>query len=413
MNEKKSVVKATGMRYKRATKKQKGTILNEFVKLTGYTRVYARYVLRYTKKPQNTGCIAKERINTYDHKALKSLKEIWYIMDFMCGKRFAPALKEVIPILEKYEEISLEKEVRKKLLTISPATIDRLLSGERRKFQLKGKSNTKPGTLLKHQIPIRTFSDWDDKRPGFLEFDLVGHDGGNSRGDFMQTLDGTDISTGWTETQGVRNKAQKWVFLAIEDIRNRLPFKLLGIDSDNGSEFINHELFRYCEQNKITFTRSRSSKKNDNCFVEQKNYSVVRRAVGYLRYDTEEELSILNKLYQHLRLYTNFFLPAMKLLKKTRIGSKVSKTYDQPKTPYRRILESSEISDKYKQKLKAEYSNLNPAFLKREITKLQNVLFDIATKKNIPQEIIKPYTKKDETYNIKNNQKTYPLSRRS
>jgi len=173
---------------------------------------------------------------------------------------------------------------------------------------------------------------WDEKEPGFVEMDLVSHDGGSARGDYIQTLDLTDVFSGWTETRAVRNKAQVWTFQALKEIRGKLPFQMLGIDSDNGGEFINAHLLNYCKEQKITFTRSRPYKKNDNCFVEQKNYSVVRRAVGYARYDTEEELEVLNQLYESLRLYTNFFQPVMKLAEKERMGSKVKKKYDKAKT---------------------------------------------------------------------------------
>ena len=211
----------------------------------------------------------------------------------------------------------------RKLRKISASTIDRLLKRERKKLEIKGRKGTKPGTLLKHKIPIRTFADWNDNKPGFMEIDLVSHDGGNEYGDFAQTLDMTDIYSGWTETRAVKNKAHKWVFEAIREVRKDLPFDLLGIDSDSGGEFINHALYNYCVEEKITFTRGRSYRKNDNCYVEQKNYSVVRRAVGYFRYDTDEEVDILNALYGYLRLYTNHFQPVMKLVEKVRIGSKV------------------------------------------------------------------------------------------
>ena len=240
---------------------------------------------------------------------------------------------------------------------------------------LRGRSGTKPGSMLKHQIPIRTFADWNEKQAGFVEIDLVGHDGGDASGDYCQTLDVTDVASTWTETCAVINKAQAWVFDALKSIRTHLPFPLLGIDSDNGSEFINHHLLRYCRQEKITFTRGRSGKKNDGCFVEQKNYSVVRRAVGYARYDSVAQLRLLNELYGYLRLYTNYFQPVMKLLSKERNGAKVKKTYDEPKTPYQRLMDMSGISSENKQRLKTEYASLNPAQLKREITRLQEKLF--------------------------------------
>lgn len=236
--------------------------------------------------------------------------------------------------------------------------------------------------MLKHQIPIRTFAQWDEKKPGFVEIDLVGHDGGDPSGEFAYTLNVTDVATGWTESQAVKNKAQCWVFEALIDIRQRLPFALLGIDSDNGGEFINNHLYRYCKAEKITFTRARSSRKNDNCFVEQKNYSVVRRAVGYMRHDTPEEVAILNELYGYLRLYNNFFQPVMKLLEKIKIGSKVRKKYDKAQTPYQRVLASPDVPQTVKQQLRSQYRTLNPADLKRKIESLQSRLLKIASDKH-------------------------------
>lgn len=387
-----SATKITALRYQKATKKQKGIILEEFTALTGYDRSYATYLLRtHGKKVYvsnklvivgDAGKKIKRQIQRfYDQKVFAALKDIWFIMDCICGKRLAPMIGEVLPILQKHKEITLDPATQSKLLSISSAAIDRMLKAEKKKQSLNGRSHTKPGTLLKHQIPIRTFSEWNEQSPGFVEIDLVGHDGGDSHGDFEHTLDVTDVCTGWTETQAVKNKAQCWVFEALKDIRDRLPFDLLGIDSDNGSEFINNELYRYCVQEKITFTRARSSRKNDNCFVEQKNYSVVRRAVGYLRYDTPEELRLLNELYSYLRLYSNFFQPVMKLIEKKRVGSKVTKKYDKAQTPYRRVLASPHVSEAMKKWLRKKFAKLNPAELKRQITKIQNKLLNIAAAK--------------------------------
>ena len=256
-----------------------------------------------------------------------------------------------------------------------------MLRDEKRAFLLSSRSKTKPGTLLKNQIPIRTWADWDDLRPGFVEIDMVAHEGGDPRGEFIQTLDVTDVATGWTETQAVRNKAQIWVFNALKDISGRLPFKLLGIDSDNGGEFINAPLLKYCQAEKITFTRGRAYRKNDNCYVEQKNYSVVRRAVGYYRYESEQELKLLNELYSHLRLYTNYFQPCMKLIEKEKVGSKVKKKYDEARTPYRRVMESEKVSKEEKEEVKKVYEKLNPAQLKREISRLQQELIEMGERK--------------------------------
>jgi hypothetical protein len=242
---------------------------------------------------------------------------------------------------------------------------------------VRGRQGTKPGSILKRQIPIRTFAEWDDRRPGFCEVDLVAHDGGSGAGEFCQTLDLVCVATGWTEMRALPTKAQRWVFEALVDIREALPFPLLGLDSDNGGEFINTELFRYCEQEGITFTRTRPYRKNDNCFVEQKNWPVVRQQVGYLRYDTPGELQALRELYRYLRLYVNFFQPQMKLTSKTRRGAKVSKTFDTARTPYQRVLESPDIADQAKEALRETYLGLNPAQLKRDIVRCQYQLIHI------------------------------------
>ena len=245
----------------------------------------------------------------------------------------------------------------------------------RKKQQIKGRSTTRPGSLLKKSIPIRTFSQWDDTRPGFFEVDLVSHDGGNLRGDFIQSLNVTDIATCWMEMIAVKNKAQRWVFGGIKEIRKRLPFAILGFDSDNGSEFINNHLIRYCKEQQITFTRARPYRKNDSCFIEQKNWSVIRRTVGYGRYDSSEQLQVLNQLYGYLRFYVNFFQPVRKLVKKERIGSRIKKQYDVAQTPFRRVLASSDIPEEIKMKLQRQYDMLNPAELRRQITRLQNGLY--------------------------------------
>jgi hypothetical protein len=412
MEERRSVTAVVAKRYQKATKKEKGTIIGEYTQLTGYNRCYAAFLLRNhgrrMRVNDNTVLVGdcrkkvkRTRGKTYDDEVVRVLKKIWLIMGFICGKRLKPALKEVIPILERYKEIELDKTIREKLSKISAATIDRVLAPDRKKRSLRQRARTKPGTLLKHQIPIRTFCEWDEQRPGFVEIDLVGHEGGDPGGEYIQTLDMTDVCTGWTETQAVKNKARVWVFGALKEIIRRIPFKLLGIDSDNGSEFINSHLYGYCEQEKITFTRARAYRKNDNCYVEQKNYSVVRRWVGYNRYDTAQQLRLLNQLYSRLRLYTNYFLPVMKLEERIRVGSKVKKKYDQPRTPYQRVLESPLVEKEHKKKLNQEYSKLNPAELRRQISSLQIKLRRMAAKENLK--------KRNQTQNYKHekNQKNF------
>ncbi len=390
----KEMSKALARRYQRGRKKEKTEILDVFVEMTGYHRVYARWLLRnWGRKVEVKGKDGRrvifvgevrkrkkrKRKREYGEEEKKVIVRVWKILDFPCGKRLKAALPEMIRVLEREGEIKVNPEVKERLNRISSATLDRILKRERARWDIKKlkKGTTKPGSLLKSQIPIRTFAEWDEKKPGFVEVDLVSHDGGNTRGDYIHTLDVTDVATGWTETQAVRNKAQVWVFEALKDIFQRMPFPILGIDSDNGSEFINAHLLRFCEENKITFTRTRPYRKNDNCYVEQKNWSVVRKTVGYYRYDTEWELKLLNELYSILRLYTNFFQPSMKLIEKVRVGSKVKKKYDTPKTPYQRVLESPFVPEDTKEMLKKEYEKLNPVKLKRALVRMQNKLLEM------------------------------------
>jgi hypothetical protein len=398
MKQKKAITAEVGSRYIKATKKEKGKTLDEFCATTKYNRTYAARILRLS--PGRTigyskiggrkvkyiigkgKKIKRKKNKIYTYDVFLALKKIWAVFDFICSKRLRPFMAEAIEKLTKHKEIDLAPSVRQKLLKISASTIDRLLKPEKDRYRLgKGRKGTKPGTLLKKSIPIRTFSDWDEKKPGFLEADLVGHDGGNSSRDFAQSLNFVDILTGWDESSACINKAQIHVFEAIRAASARFPFKVTGIDSDNGSEFINAHMLRYCIQNKITFTRSRAYKKNDSCYVEQKNYSIVRRTVGYLRYDTQQEVDILNKIYIYLGCYSNFFMPVEKLVSKTRKGSKVSKKYDEAKTPFRRVLECPDIDDKIKESLKQRYDSLNPAELKRIISKLQDNLLKLNTLK--------------------------------
>jgi len=384
MAERRAVVGATARRYQRGRKKQKQKILDELVELTGYNRCYARRVLRQhgRQRPrphkQSSGKRRRPRSSRqYDERVLVALRRIWLILDFICGKRLVAIMPEVLRRLEYFGELQVDVRTRKKLLQISAATIDRLLAPERRKHQLRGRARTRPGTLLKKQIPLRTFSEWNEQRPGFVEIDLVAHDGGSAAGEYLYTLDMTDVYSGWTEVQAVQNKAQVWVFAALKDLRAKLPFALCGIDSDNGSEFINDHLLRYCQHERITFTRARPYRKNDNCFVEQKNYTMVRRHVGYQRLSGGAQLRLVNELYGYLRLYANYFQPVMKLKSKERHGSQVKKTYHPAQTPYQRLRRSKHLSAAGKQRLAREYRLLNPAALKRNIERIQTRLLQL------------------------------------
>jgi len=381
MAERKAVTKTMAKRYRKASRTEKTTMLDELCALTGWTRDHARRALRVAAATGDTAPARAPRPRIYGHDVAEPLRMIWATLNGPSGKRLAPFMAEIVEVLERHGELELTSTVRAKLLQISAATIDRLLAPERARLQIKGRSGTKPGTLLKRQIPIRTFADWNDLAPGFCEVDLVAHDGGNAAGEFCQTLDLTCVATGWTEMRALRNKAQRWCFEALMDIEATLPFPLLGLDSDNGSEFINAHLYQWCVDQRITFTRSRPQRKNDNCFVEQKNFPVVRQQVGYLRYDTPAELEVLGELYRHLRLYVNFFQPQMRLVEKVRQGAKLTRRHDPARTPYRRIMDSPLVADEAKDALTRHYLELNPVALKLDIARCQDQLLELARTK--------------------------------
>lgn len=393
------VVGVIHVRYKKAGKAKKGEILDEFVASSGYTRKYAAWILAHWGLQVRTIVDGKSitfvagkrkikprsgRPRVYDEAFAAILTRLWYLFDCLCGKRFVAFLRPLVDILRSLGELEVDEQTRAKLLAVSPATVDRLLKAERKKNQIKGSSLTHPGSLLKRQIPIRTFADWNDVAPGFIEADLVAHDGGSAYSSFLCTLTMTDVYSGWTEPIGVLNKAQKHVFLGLERGRERFPVPILGINTDNGTEFLNAHLIHYCEQERITFTRSRPYRKNDNCFVEEKNNSVVRRSVGYSRFESEESLLALNALYERLRLLVNYFFPSVKLMEKTRVGSKLYRKFDVPMTPYQRLLASDKVENDVKEKLLATYRSLNPARISQEVHELQEALASKAVMHTIP-----------------------------
>jgi hypothetical protein len=388
MKTRKALLIEAAQRYGRARKKAKGRLLDEFVALTGYNRCYAARALRHEvrrgDRPVARLFVApgRGRKRLYNRQVYETLVKIWAILDFPCGKRLVANMEEIVAVMTRWKELRISARTRGLLLSLSASTADRFLASERKKLELKPRYRTRPGSLLKHKVPVLTFRDWDEACVGFIQTDLVGHDGGASFGEFCQSLSATDVATGWTELRAVRNKAQVWVFEALQDIRQALPFTLKGINSDSGTEFINDQLIRYCKANKITFTRCREYRKNDNCYVEQKNYTAVRQTVGYYRYDREAELELLNRIYTLWRLYANFFLPQMKLVEKIRDGSKLTKRYDRPRTPYARVLASNEVSRTVKQKLREQYLKLNPARLRMDIHALQGKLFKLVTTRN-------------------------------
>jgi len=295
------------------------------------------------------------------------LRAVWEASDRLCSKRLHPFLPEFIQVLRRCGESKINAEIEKELCSMSPATIDRLLRPWKQKGGRRSFSTTRPGSVIRSAIPIRTFADWQENRPGFVEVDLVAHCGESLNGFYLNTLMAVDVATGWSEFVGVWGKGQQRVGTAIHRTRERLPFPLLGLDSDNGSEFINQNLARWCHNEHITFTRSRPYKKNDNCYVEQKNGSIVRRVIGRDRYSSKQAYETLNRIYYLLRLYVNFFQPVMKLVSKTRHGAKVHRVYDSALTPFHRVLNSGIVTASSKSQMYSTYAHLNPVSLLKQI----------------------------------------------
>jgi len=373
MKQKQALSYVIRKRYQRARKKEKSKILNEFISNTGYNRSYARRLLG-SLKTQGRKRKRKPKQRIYDISVFYPLRTLWLAADCICSQRLKPFLPELIRILEREKELVIEPKIKAKLNRIGSATIDRMLSATKKRYRLKGKPTTKPGTLLRKAIKVRTFADWDEKRPGFFEADLVAFCGESVKGDYVNGLNLTDISIAWVCLEAVMGKSQYRVHKAISRIKQRLFYTMLGLDSDNGSEFINWLLKRYCEANQITFTRIRPHKKNDNCYVEQKNYTVLRRFIGYARYDTDEQLQIIREILKLVELYVNFFQPVLKLKSKERVDNKVKKRYDTARTPYQRLKESGVLGKKQNQQLQTLYESLNPMELRRKIKKLTSKL---------------------------------------
>lgn len=352
-------------RYLRASKEDKGKILDEFAQATGFHRKAAIRLLNRVSRP--TAGKRRGRKRKYGSEVAGALKEIWEASDRLCSERLRPFIPEMVKVLRRHGEQHIDASLEAQLCQISRSTIDRLLRPYRRLGERRSLPTTRPGSLLKSAIPIRTFADWKEEQPGFMETDLVAHCGDNVEGFYLNTLCAVDVASSWTECLVVWGKLQERVRQAVHRMRQRLPFPLLGIDSDNGSEFINQCFYNYCRDEKITLTRSRSYKKNDSCHVEQKNGNVVRRLVGYERYASKASFECLGRVYDLVRLYINFFQPTMKLLAKTRDGARVHKVYDTAQTPYQRLINSGVLSEAKKAELAATYNGLNPIRLLKQI----------------------------------------------
>jgi len=397
MQEKKALTQVTAKRYQQAEKKDKSRILDELVKNTGYNRKYALHILANWGKIKTVylngeriklkACSKKRqrgggRKPIYTEEFIAVLRGIWIFFWYRCGKILAPFMRAQIKWIA--QRFPMTPHIRELLLKVSPATIDRCLRADKKKLALKGKCGTKPGKLLKKQIPVRTYYADADKKPGFFEIDTVHHCGTSETGDFCLTLNATDVFSGWIEIRPTLNKANKWVFEALEDIHGSLPFPLLGLDSDNGSEFINAAFLKWCQKEHIQFTRTRAYRKNDNCFVEQKNNSCVRNFVGYDRFSDFAHRDALAAVYRSLCPLLNYFIPTIKLLSKTRVGSKIKKVYDKNVlSPYQRLLASPDLSSAVKDKLTKQYKLYNPVKLQQNVHDAVDALQAITRNKNL------------------------------
>ena len=357
-------------RYPKASRAEKSRILDEFCEICHISdRNHAIHKLNHPEKYLHKNRQKRGRKSKYNKpEVLKPLKKIWLKSNLLCSKN----LKALLPDwIEPYEATfePLSGEVKEKLKTISAATIDRLLKKVRAKHNKHGLSTTKPGSLLKQQIPIKT-EQWDERRPGFIEADTVAHCGTSTVGTYVLSIDYVDIATGWSEQRAIFGKGEQGVVKQTKDVEAMLPFELLGFDSDQGSEFMNwHLLCHFTERKQpVDFTRSRAYKKNDNAHVEQKNWTHIRQWLGYDRFDYPHLVPLLNDLYRNeWRLFHNFFIPSVKLIDKKRIKSKTIKIHDKPKTPYQRIIESTHIDQQTKDKLTTQKKQLNPFLLRETI----------------------------------------------
>jgi transposase InsO family protein len=376
-------LKAIYVRYQKVSKLLRARILDEFCQVCDYNRKYAIRLLNGPTPQKPKSLARKGRRLVYRAQVIAALTAIWEAAGYPCSVR----LKALLPLWLPWaiKRLGLTVEMQKQLLAISPATIDRRLKGKRGQLKTRLYGRTKPGTLLKHHIPIKT-DNWDVKTPGFTEIDLVSHSGNSASGEFLHSLNVTDIHTTWVESRAVMGKSQIAVLNAMQDIERALPFQLLGIDSDNGSEFINYHLKTFCDQKSIQLTRGRPYKKDDNAHIEQKNWTHVRKILGYLRYDSQVAQQAINELYRNeLQIFQNLFLPAMKLTKKTRIGSKLKRCYDKPKTPLERVLQCPQADPVKVQQLKRLRHQTDPFELAKRIEHKLERIFALANPRISPQ----------------------------
>lgn len=399
MKERHHLTDEIARRYRVATAAAKRLILDEFVATTGYNRKYSSHLLscwglsKYVrmgdellklKAGRPTKKEARPGRPIYPHRLDPLLELLWVLHNCPCGKRLAPALKENRASLIGKASLGISPDDYDAIAAMSPATIDRRLRGKHPEQDLKGITHTRPAKALKNLVPVRTWGDWKDALPGEFQGDTVGHDGGSTKGEFCFTLSLIDVASGWTELRGLRNRADRWVEAALEDVRQTLPFPFRALHTDNGGEFINLAVAAFCDRSGIAFTRSRADRKNDNCYVECRNDDAVRRSVGYARFDTDAEFAALVEVYRFAVPLMNFFLPSMRLTSKRREGAKIIKRHDKAMTPYRRLLDSPQIPEDAKDRLRLLHDSLDMIKLKLDFDAALDRLASLNKAKTAP-----------------------------
>jgi hypothetical protein len=377
MTTRNELIRAISARYQQSDRPDKGRILDEFVSVTGLSRKHAMRALRQGLPDKAHAAQPRRRI--YDDAVREALIMIWEASDRICGKRLKVLIPVLVEAVERHGHLQLAPEVRRHLLGMSAATIDRALRTIKQQAAgTRTKRRSVPSLSVRRSIPVRTFADWDDPPPGFVEADLVAHGGPSARGSFIQTLVVTDIASGWTECAPLLFREQRLLTEVLSEIRKLLPFALLGFDTDNDSVFMNETVRDYCRHQEIAFTRSRPYRKNDQAFVEQKNGAIVRHIVSYRRFEGIPAAAALFRLYASLRLFVNFFQPSFKLAGKERQGALVRKHYHPPATPCQRLLQDSRVPAEVKAQLKEMFVTLDPIRLLQQIREGQARLIELA-----------------------------------
>ncbi len=381
-NAKQQYMKTLREEYLKASKRGKTAILDEYCKRTKEERKYAIKKFRYKVKLKNSED-RKHRPNKYKGDVIAALADMWEIFDHPCGQRLKTLLEDETDKLRRLGEIKCSDEVARQLKTISSATIDRRLTHQKEVLSLNFKYLKKRDMALLSLVPTKTSVELDRQRSGSIQIDCVEHCGVSASGEYVNSLTTVDILFGWWEGEALMGKGQERALVGIKNCRGRFPTEWKEVHPDNGTNILNWHIYKYAQDTKLELSRSRAYKKNDNCFVEQKNSTHVRKPFGYLRFDSAEEQNIMNDLYRNeLRLFKNFLQPVMKLEKKVRMKGKIHRKYDMAKTPYKRMMESDQVNTKVKEKLKEVYDSLNPALLKRQIDTKVKCLYKVYSKKN-------------------------------